>query len=239
MNSPTMLCVVGFICRRVVAHIHLGLPYATFGTMRRPRVRSKRCPWDFDPTEPATEEGNGFAIRAALSFILLLLYGILATAEQPNGSVVCRLDIFTRLLARGFYLLRFSSCSYGAPFRKASKWLVNNRELSPLEGTCTCPLKGRRRRLKSAFNAESLKTFMKLCRPDCVRVFGREPSVGEPLCKFSGASPLPAMERLLQLQLPAMQHIVGDVPSTSCKSLEPPRWMGDLGNCLHWKTLIQ
>ena len=102
LQSPTMLCIIGLICRRVVARIHLGPPCTTFGTIRHPRVRSKQFPWGFNVSDPATAEGNTFAIRTAFVLHLAASYGVLATAEQPNGSVMYRLDIFTRLLARGF-----------------------------------------------------------------------------------------------------------------------------------------
>ena len=116
---------------------------------------------------------------------------------------------------------------------------MNYADLSPLEGACACPLRGNHLRLESAFTAESLKTFKTLCRPSCKEVFGREPVEGEPLCKLSGTYPLPAMLRLLELQLPAIQRMSGDQSSFSRTSHEPPRWVGDLGNCLEWKTLFQ
>ena len=239
MDPATMLCIIGLICRRVVAYIHLGPPCTTFGTMRRPRLRSKQVPWGFDPNDPATREGNSFAARTAFVLHLAASYGILASAEQPGGSVMYRLDIFARLLSRGFFKLKFSYCSFGTPFQKASCWLVNNGELKPLAGTCSCPLRGRHLRLESSFNAENLEVFKQLCRPSCESVFGRVPEIGESLCRLSGSYPLPAMQRLLELQLPAIQRILKGESGLTRKSHEPPRWVGDLGTCLQWKTLLQ
>ena len=231
--------IIGLICRRVVAYVHLGPPCTTFGTMRRPRVRSKREPFGFDPSEPATCAGNLLAIHAAMILHLCSFYSVLASCEQPSGSVMFRLDIFRKLRLKGFFLLRFPFCGYGTPFQKDSAWLVSNPKLLVLQAKCCCPLRGRHLRLESCFTQESLKQFAQACRPNVVAVFGRAPRVGEPLCRFSGTYPVPLCRRIFEMQLPYIQKLNQDDSSHIRPAHQPPRWVADLGCCLSWKTLIQ
>ena len=185
-SSDTMLHIIGLICRRVVKYVHVAPSCSTFGTMRRPRLRSKRFPWGFEP-------GNMFALRAGLILHLCAAYDTPASAEQPAGSVMFRLDIFVRLLKMLFYMLKFCFCTLGTSYKKDSRWLVNNPDLLPMQGSCTCPYRGRHVRLEKTFTQESLLEFTERCRPSCIAVFRREPRVGEP-------HPLPAIRRLLELQ---------------------------------------
>ena len=108
-----------------------------------------------------------------------------------------------------------------------------------MSGTCTCPLRGKHVRLESSFDAEGLQRFISACRPSCETVFGRVPQVGESLCAFSGSYPLPAMQHLLELQLPALHRLKEPFKGDRRHAHVPPRWIGDLGCCLHWKTIIQ
>ncbi|CAE7245675.1 SUF4 [Symbiodinium sp. CCMP2456] len=166
-------------------------------------------------------------------------YGVLATAEEPLGSVVFQLDIFQRLLERGFFTLVFSCCSYGTPFQRPTRLLANNPALRVLASGCACPFRGKHLRLESTFDRKSLQKFVSLCRPDCMTVFGRNPQIGEALSEFSGSCPLIVMQRLIELQLPAMQTLGNDDREVRRPAYVPPRWIGDLGRCMAWKTLIQ
>ena len=120
------------------------------------------------------------------------------------------------------------------PFQKDSRWLVNNPAMPEMPGKCTCPPKGRHLRLESSFTSDSVKKFVGLCRPDCITVFGREPQSGEALCKFSGTYPIPAMQKLLELQLPALTALKTTPQSVQRPARKPPRWIGDLGRSLQW-----
>ena len=239
LQSDTMLHIIGLVCRRVVAYFHVAPVCTTFGTMRRPRLRSKRIPWGFDHACPVTVEGNRLAIRAAFILHLCASFGLLATAEQPLGSVMYMLWPFRELARRGFFSIKFSFCSFGTPFQKASHWLGNNEALIALRSKCNCPLKGKHLRLEGAFSRETIPVFRSLCRPSCSAVFGREPAIGEPLCRFSGSYPLGAMRALVELQKPAIAALKTPSPDSRRPPHVPARWIGDLGCCLPWKTVIQ
>ena len=81
--------------------------------------------------------------------------------------------------------------------------------------------------------------FEELCRPSCEAVFGIRPSPGDALCRFSGCYPLPLCRKILELQTPAIKSIRSRDVSTSRAPHQPPRWVGDLGQCLKWKKLLQ
>ena len=116
---------------------------------------------------------------------------------------------------------------------------MNNPALREMAGGCSCPLKGKHLRLESCFTTDTVKSFAELCRPDCATVFERIPRACEPLCKFPGAYPLPAMRRLLELQLPAIAALKSPDNSLQRPAHKPPRWIGDLGRSLQWTTIMQ
>ena len=41
-----------------VMYLHVGPPCTTFSLARKPALRSKQCPYGFDPRDPKTREGN-------------------------------------------------------------------------------------------------------------------------------------------------------------------------------------
>lgn len=239
MQQQTLLHIVGLIARRVVAYIHVAPPCTTFGTMVRPRLRSKTQPWGFSTLDPDTRQGNSFATRSGFILHLCAAYGLLCSCEQPRGSVMFRLDCFRRLKARGFVEVDFCLCTYGSPFMTPSRWLANNTDLLRMRGTCSCPLKDKHLRVGSTFTADNIVQFRRLCRPSSLEVFGRDPKPGEALCKFSGMCPLPAAKHLLDLQLPAINDLKARTVTLSRPAHQPPRWVADLGHCLDWKTIIQ
>ena len=121
-------------------------------------------------------------------------------------------------------MLSFCFGIFGTLFQKSSKWMVNNPALSALEGRCSCPLRGQHLRWEPSFSRENIGEFKCLCRPNCTAVFGREPKVGE----FSG-----------ELQEPAISGLAFPKTSSDGPAPTPPRWIGDLGHGLDWKTLAQ
>ena len=146
--------------------------------MCNPRLRSKAQVWGFNPHDPETAWGDKLATRAAFLFHLCAAYGLLGSAEQPSASIMFRLDIFRRLLSKGYKEVIFPFCNFGTPFLRCSAWICNNPALLQLRSECTCPLESRHLRLESTFTREGLKQFTTLCRPDVFTVFGRIPSVG-------------------------------------------------------------
>ena len=55
--------LVSLVLRRLVRIWHFRLPCVSWGTLRRPRVRSKYRPFGFAPSEPFTAQHNLIAIR--------------------------------------------------------------------------------------------------------------------------------------------------------------------------------
>ena len=67
--------LVALALRRVVREWHAGPPCLTFGTLRRPRLRSKACPAGFNPADQVTALHNSLARRTAFLFCLVSLRG--------------------------------------------------------------------------------------------------------------------------------------------------------------------
>ena len=240
LNPSTFLAIVGLICRRVVRIWHVAPVCTTFGTLRRPRLRSKLEPFGFSPDEPATALGNRFAMRGGFILALCFYYGLICSIEQPGGSVMYRLQCFQHLIESGFYSIRFPFCSWGTPFQKLSWWLGNNPLLSKLRGTCTCGRKGSHFRVQGTFDRRRLKLFSSMCRPSVESVFGRSPTVGEHVAKFSAAYPKPlcifvAHQNMLRIQ----QSDDGAFKLPERPFSSPPHWIAELGKSLHWRKLLQ
>ena len=85
--------LVSLVLRKVVRIWHFGLPCVSWGTLRRPRVRSKCRPFGFAPSEPFTAQHNLIAIRVAFLMWLAHFNGQWASDKQPGGSVLHYLDI--------------------------------------------------------------------------------------------------------------------------------------------------
>ena len=103
LSSACFDQVVGLVCRRVVAYVHLGPHCSSFGTMCRPHLRSRRDPFGFNPDDPRTKADNRMALRVAFVLSLAAAYGILGSAEQPVGSTMFSLDAFKKLAKSGYH----------------------------------------------------------------------------------------------------------------------------------------
>ena len=191
LAASTFLSIIGLICRRVVRVWHVAPVCTTFGTLRRPRLRSKLEPFGFNPCEPATSLGNRFAIRGGFILFLCHFYGLICRIEQPRGSVMYRLDIYQMILQFGFFSVTFPFCSWGTPFQKLSWWLGNNPFLCKLRSSCSCGQKGAHFRVQGTFDNKRLRQFSRLCKPSVNAVFDRSPQLGEHVARFSGAYPKP------------------------------------------------
>ena len=194
LKASTFSAIIGLICRRVVKSWHAGPVCTTFGTLRRPRLRSKLEPFGFNPSDPATSQGNQFAMRGGFILFLCFFYDLLVSIEQPGGSVMYRLDIYQRLLQRGFLSIRFPFCNWGTPFQKSSWWLSNNEHLAVLTDHCRCGQKGSHFRIQGVFDSARMSSFLALCKPSALRVFGKAPSLHEHVAKFSAGYPIPLCE---------------------------------------------
>ena len=188
--------VLSLALRRVAREWHGVPPCLTFGTLRRPRLRSKIKPHGFHPNDPLTLTHNRMAQRTGFLFCVVARLGGFFSVEQPGSSVMFRLHIFGVLASLGAVLTRFCCCSYGSPFMKPMQWLRNKPWLVPLAGGCACAHKNRHLVIQGSFTAEYLAEFNARCKPSATAVFSREPRLGEPVAAFSASYPLPLCHRM-------------------------------------------
>lgn len=239
LQSQPMHHIIGLICRRVVAYVHIAPGCKTFGNMEKPKLRSRSAPWGLEPREARTLEANRLATRIAFVLRLCVAYGLLASIEQPANSVMFRLRSFSRLLRNGYHQLRFCACSFGSPFQGASHWLTNNPDLLQMEGACNCQLKDRHLRIAPRLTYDNIQLFVGLCRPDAYTVFGRVPEVGDLVRTYSHPCPLPALQQVLSIQAPKISALRSASDMLHRPAHQPARWVGDLGTCLEWRKLLQ
>ena len=240
LQPSTFLTIIGLIARRVIKFWHVAPVCTTFGTLRRPRLRSILEPFGFRPDDAHTHEGNQFAMRGGFILWLCIHYSLVCSMEQPGGSVMYYLDIFTRLKAYGVLQVRFPFCGWGTPFQKLSCWLSNNPYLVSLAARCQCGRAGRHFRVRGVFDRQRLHEFCKMCTPSVEAVFGKAPSRGEHVAHFSAGYPLPLCNHIAQLNNKLLgEDVFNAEPSISRPSSSPPTWISELGRSLQWKKLLQ
>ena len=193
-SSATFHELTAMALRRVVLDWHAGVPCLSFGTLRRPQVRSKLCPAGFDPLEPFTALHNMLARRTAFILTIALLLGAFISVEQPGSSRMFLLHCYQVLVRLGCVISHYAFCNFGSAFNKPSKWLHNKPWLTRFEGTCSCPHKGNHLVIQGTFTRDTMKLFHQRCRPSCKEVYGCEPSLGTAVSSFSGAYPLRLMD---------------------------------------------
>ena len=182
--------LVALALRRIVLDWHCGVPCLTFGTLRRPQLRSKSFPAGFRMNEPLTAYHNMLARRAAFVLTIAVLAGAFISVEQPGSSRLFLLHCYKVLVQLGCVISHFAFCNFGSAFNKPSKWLHNKPWLLPLEGSCRCPHKGNHFIVQGCFTRDSLEVFKSRCRPSCQAVYGHEPSVGDLVSAYSAAYPM-------------------------------------------------
>ena len=206
--------LVSLAARKVVREWHAGLPCVSWGTLRRPQVRSISQPYGFNPEDPFTAYHNLLAIRTAMILTIALLGGQFISLEQPGSSRLFHLDCYKVLIALGCVISHFTFCAYGSGFRKASKWLHNKPWLIPLESSCTCHYKGNHFTVQGTFTKASIADFDHRCVPSCTAVYGRNPKVGESVASFSASYPVQLVHRMASGALSAKRGIVPKVPQS-------------------------
>ena len=225
-----MLHIIGLICRRVVAYIHISPTCVFWGNIPQPVCEA---------TDPKATGIITLARRIAFILHLCAVYGLVASCGQPLGSSMYQLSIFKRLRAKGYLSFKWSACYFGSPFRGASHWLVNREGLLTLSCRCKCPPGFQHLQLPSTFTSESVQKFSQTCRPTCATVFGSTPAVGETSSRFARATPLPLLSRIVDCVAACIQELRRAGPELKRPAHVPPRWIGDLGAALSWKTLLQ
>ena len=138
LDDSTFHQAASLAARGVISDWHAGTPCKTYGTLRRPRLRSKQQPAGFDMWDPLTREHTLLALRTAFLMNLVMLAGGFFSVEQPGSSVMFYLDVFQRMVFRGCIITHLCFCAYGSPFKKPSKWLHNKPWMLGLEQSCRC-----------------------------------------------------------------------------------------------------
>ncbi len=188
--------LVALALRRVVRSWHAGTPCLSFGTLRRPQVRSKLKPDGFNPKDPFTAYHNSLARRTCFILTIAYLLGQYISVEQPVNSRMFLLHCFRWLVSLGCVISHFSFCNFGTAFQKRSKWLHNKPWLISLEGSCHCKNKGNHFRIEGSFTRANIPIFDKMCNPNSEAVFGRTPKVGEHVSSFSALYPKRLMDQM-------------------------------------------
>eukprot|EP00438_Fugacium_kawagutii_P029139 Skav202633 [mRNA] locus=scaffold1259:37280:43123:+ [translate_table: standard] len=259
--------MVALALRGVVRDWHAGVPCLSFGTLRRPRVRSKSQPFGFDPKDPFTALHNLLAIRTAIILILGIRHGAFISVEQPGSSCLFHMHLYLQLIRMGCVITKFCFCHYGSGFNKPSKWLHNKPWLEPLACSCDCPNKGKHFVVQGNFTAETVAEFDRMCRPSCQEVYGIEPVPGQAVSQFSGAYPVGLVTRMASGSVSAKLgspgvlsrasfertfELVGldpsEAPAFSCPNEPPypprkwhedPDWVGELCDSLPFSEMFR
>eukprot|EP00438_Fugacium_kawagutii_P017073 Skav213868 [mRNA] locus=scaffold2374:24688:27090:+ [translate_table: standard] len=214
-SSSTCHELISLALRRVVLDWHAGVPCLTFGTLRRPQLRSKQHPAGFDPTESVTAYHNTLARRTAMILTIALLLGQYISVEQPGNSRLFYLHCYRMLVELGCLITHFNFCAYGSAFSKHSKWLHNKPWLIPLEARCSCPYKGNHFVVQGTFTKESIREFEKRCQPSAKAVYGRDPVPGESVASYSGAYPFALVQRMASGLVAAKRGTLPKVPASA------------------------
>ena len=187
--------LLSFALRGVIRDWHAGPPCFTFGTLRRPRIRSKFKPAGFCMSDPLTAEQNSLAWRTAFLLSIAMSFGSFISVEQPGNSVMFYMHAFKNLALKGCVISRFCFCAYGSGFKKPSRWLHNKPWLLEVESRCSCSGPDQHCIIEGIFTSEKISDFERKCRPDSTAVYGRPPRKGESVASYSASYPLPLVRR--------------------------------------------
>lgn len=264
MSDAVVHELLALAARGVVREWHSGMPCPSFGTLRRPPVRSNKVPFGFNPEDPYTKYHNKLAHRNAFILTMAVIMGQYISVEQPGGSRLFRLHCYKVLLQLGCVITHFDFCAFGSAFQKHSKWLHNKPWVVGLERRCQC--KGEHFVIQGNFTKQSVVEFDSACTPDSLTVFGRAPVPGERVSSFSGAYPVSLMEQMASGSYSAKSGCASsialevrqrsfrevelsaetlwlDVPHEPEFALrdwwEDPEWVTELCESLHFKELYR
>jgi len=257
--------LIGLALRGVISDWHAGPPCRTYGTLRRPRIRSKRFPAGFSISDPLTREQTLLALRTAFLMHLVMFSGRYFSIEQPGSSVMFYLDVFKRLIYRGAVITRMCFCAFGSPFKKPSQWLHNKPWMVELEVPCRCSSPDDHFTIEGSFTRQSVLDFERMCKPSSETVYGRAPQVGEAVAAFSASYPTGLCRRIASGAAQAKNDSIGLIRlSEHVRSLsrvgekislpagllqeplaqarafhEDPEWIEELSDALPFKELLR
>ena len=224
-DNATFREVISLALRRVVREFHAGPPCMTFGTLRRPRLRSVSQPEGFDPTDPLTALHNSLARRTAMIGAIAVLTGAYFGCEQTGSSVMFRMHCFKVLIRLGCIITRMAFCNFGSGFNKPSQWLHNKGWLVEFEGNCQCKHKGKHFTIEGNFTERSMLEFESRCVPNSSAVYGRKPRPSESVASYSAQYPVSLMRRMALGSLTALKEGPPIIPQ-QCRVLSMKR-VGD------------
>ena len=269
LNPSTFHEVLSLAYRRVVREFHAGPPCLTFGTLRRPRLRSKTQPAGFNPSDILTSEHNILARRTAMIGCVAVLTGVYFSCEQTGSSVMFRMHCFRVLIYLGCVITRMAFCAFGSGFNKPSQWLHNKGWLVDLESRCNCKWRGKHFVIQGSFTKQSIEEFNLRCVPDAVSVYGRAPRVGETVASYSAQYPSVLMNRMAKGSrdailtgppiIPLASRLLSfarvELDADDAPKLEPwvdddshwkprdwfedPEWIGELADSLPFRLLFK
>ena len=112
-------------------------PCTTFSIIRRPALRSKFCPFGFNPDCRQTKVGNLLACRALQLMVLCHVNLVAGLLEKPFTSLLKHFPSFRALLGRDCVSQRRTdSCMFGSIHRKSFSFLGVHVDLSGLQCVC-------------------------------------------------------------------------------------------------------
>ncbi len=257
--------LLSLAARGVIGDWHAGPPCRTYGTIRRPRIRSKRFPAGSVIDDPLTREQTLLAIRTAFLMHLVFFTGRFFSVEQPGSSVMFYLDVFKRLVFRGAIITRMCFCAFGSPFKKPSQWLHNKPWMVELEVSCYCTSPDEHFTIEGSFTRASVVEFEQKCKPSSFVVYGRSPQVSEAVAAFSASYPTGLCRRIASGAAQARDDTVGLLrlseyvrslgrigehvelplglkhePLAQARAFhEDPEWIEELADALHFKELLR
>ena len=265
LDNATFHDLLSLALRGVIRDWHAGPPCFTFGTLRRPRIRSKQFPGGFDLTDRLTKEQNALAWRTVFLLSIAMFCGAFISIEQPGNSVMFYLNAFKGLAIRGCVLSKFCFCAFGSAFKKPSRWLHNKPWMLEVESRCNCKGKEEHFIIEGTFTRERLIEFEKKSRPSSVAVYGRAPRLGESVASFSASYPLPLVRRIalgsvahkngssliipISRKISTLQelcvlesspsYLTGDLQPSLREWHQDPEWIGEMADSLPFKELLR
>lgn len=263
--NATFHDLLSLAARGVIRDWHAGPPCFTFGTLRRPRIRSKRFPGGFNLHDQLTREQNALAWRTAFLLSVAMFSGAFISVEQPGNSVMFYLNAFIGLAIRGCVLSKFCFCAFGSAFKKPSRWLHNKPWMLEVESRCNCKSKEEHFIIEGTFTRDRLNEFEKKCKPSSTAVYGRAPRLGESVASFSASYPLPLVRRIalgsvahkhgssliipLSRKISTLQELgalessfashTGELQPSLREWHEDPEWIGELADSLNFKEVLR
>lgn len=137
-----MQWVSHLICNNLIKALMCEPPCTTFSIRRYPPLRSKACPYGFQPKEEKTLQGNQLAVRGCQMISLCHRYEISGLIEKPLTSLLQHMPAWKAIASLpNASQVRTDSCRFGSIHRKSFKFLGVHLCLDELALQCQCATK--------------------------------------------------------------------------------------------------